>query len=47
MGLPTIAGQTRSSRAAWRSSASDLSYLTVDPARAPYPCRRARAALPL
>jgi hypothetical protein len=30
MGLPTIAGQTRSGRAAWRSSASDLSYLTVD-----------------
>ena len=30
MGLPTIGGQTRSSRAAWRSSASDLSYLTVD-----------------
>ena len=30
MGLPTISGETGSSRAAWRSSASDLSYLTVD-----------------
>jgi hypothetical protein len=30
MGLPTISGQNRSSRAAWRSSASDLSFLTVD-----------------
>jgi hypothetical protein len=30
MGLPTIGGETWSSRAAWRSSASDLSYLEVD-----------------
>jgi len=30
MGLPTIGGETGSSRAAWRSSASDLSFLTVD-----------------
>jgi hypothetical protein len=30
MGLPTISGENRSSRAAWRSSASDLSFLTVD-----------------
>jgi hypothetical protein len=30
MGLPTIGGEGWSSRAAWRSSASDLSYLTVD-----------------
>jgi hypothetical protein len=30
MGLPTIGGETLSSRAAWRSSASDLSFLTVD-----------------
>ena len=30
MGLPTIGGENRSSRAAWRSSASDLSYLVVD-----------------
>lgn len=30
MGLPTIGGEGRSSRAAWRSSASDLSFLTVD-----------------
>jgi hypothetical protein len=30
MGLPTIGGETWSSRAAWRSSASDLSYLIVD-----------------
>jgi hypothetical protein len=30
MGLPTIARESWSSRAAWRSSASDLSYLTVD-----------------
>jgi hypothetical protein len=31
MGLPTIGGENRSSRAAWRSSASDLSFLVVDP----------------
>jgi hypothetical protein len=30
MGLPTISGENRSSRSAWRSSASDLSYLAVD-----------------
>ena len=30
MGLPTIGGENISSRAAWRSSASDLSFLTVD-----------------
>jgi len=30
MGLPTIRREGWSSRAAWRSSASDLSYLTVD-----------------
>ncbi|HYE26765.1 MAG TPA: beta-propeller domain-containing protein [Allosphingosinicella sp.] len=30
MGLPTIRGETWSSRAAWRSSASDLSFLRVD-----------------
>ena len=30
MGLPTIAREGWSSRAPWRSSASDLSYLTVD-----------------
>ena len=30
MALPTIGGETWSSRAAWRSSASDLSYLIVD-----------------
>lgn len=30
MGLPTIGGETWSSRAAWRSSASDLSFLKVD-----------------
>ena len=30
MGLPTIGGETWSSRAPWRSSASDLSYLVVD-----------------
>jgi hypothetical protein len=30
MGLPTVMREGRSSRAAWRSSASDLSYLTVD-----------------
>jgi hypothetical protein len=30
MGLPTISGENRSSRASWRSSASDLSFLTVD-----------------
>lgn len=30
MGLPTIGGERWSSRAPWRSSASDLSYLTVD-----------------
>ena len=30
MGLPTIGGENASSRAAWRTSASDLSYLTVD-----------------
>jgi len=30
MGLPTIGGESWSSRAAWRSSASDLSYLIVD-----------------
>lgn len=30
MGLPTVSGETRSSRAPWRSSASDLSFLTVD-----------------
>lgn len=30
MGLPTIGGENYSSRAAWRSSASDLSFLTVD-----------------
>ena len=30
MGLPTIGGESWSSRAAWRSSASDLSYLVVD-----------------
>lgn len=30
MGLPTIMREGWSSRAAWRSSASDLSYLTVD-----------------
>jgi hypothetical protein len=30
MGLPTISGENRSSRAPWRSSASDLSFLTVD-----------------
>jgi hypothetical protein len=30
MGLPTIGGETLSSRAPWRSSASDLSFLTVD-----------------
>jgi hypothetical protein len=30
MGLPTIGGESISSRAAWRSSASDLSFLTVD-----------------
>ncbi|HTU11158.1 MAG TPA: beta-propeller domain-containing protein [Allosphingosinicella sp.] len=30
MGLPTIVREGWSSRAAWRSSASDLSYLTVD-----------------
>jgi hypothetical protein len=30
MGLPTIGGETWSSRAPWRSSASDLSFLSVD-----------------
>lgn len=30
MGLPTISAENISSRAAWRSSASDLSFLTVD-----------------
>jgi hypothetical protein len=30
MGLPTLGRQSRSSRAAWRSSASDLSFLAVD-----------------
>ena len=30
MGLPTIGGETGSSRAEWRSSASDLSFLAVD-----------------
>jgi hypothetical protein len=30
MGLPTISREGASSRAAWRSSASDLSFLTVD-----------------
>jgi hypothetical protein len=30
MGLPTISGEGGSNRAAWRSSASDLSFLTVD-----------------
>lgn len=30
MGLPTISGENRSSRAAWRSSASDLSFVTVN-----------------
>ena len=30
MGLPTIGGERWSSRAPWRSNASDLSYLTVD-----------------
>jgi hypothetical protein len=30
MGLPTISNERWSSRAPWRSSASDLSYLTVD-----------------
>jgi hypothetical protein len=30
MGLPTVGNESWSSRAAWRSSASDLSYLTVD-----------------
>lgn len=30
MGLPTISGENRSSRAAWRSSSSDLSFITVD-----------------
>jgi hypothetical protein len=30
MGLPTISGENRSSRAAWRSSSSDLSFVTVD-----------------
>lgn len=30
MGLPTISGENRSSRAAWRSSSSDVSFLTVD-----------------
>jgi hypothetical protein len=30
MGLPTIGGESWSSRAPWRSSASDLSYLVVD-----------------
>lgn len=30
MGLPTISGENRSSRAAWRSSSSDISFLTVD-----------------
>jgi hypothetical protein len=30
MGLPTIGGEGRSNRAAWRSSASDLSFLIVD-----------------
>ena len=30
MGLPTISGEGPSNRAEWRSSASDLSFLTVD-----------------
>jgi len=30
MGLPTISAENISSRASWRSSASDLSFLTVD-----------------
>jgi hypothetical protein len=30
MGLPTVGGETRSSRAPWRSSASDLSFIVVD-----------------
>lgn len=30
MGLPTIGGETWSSRSAWRSAASDLSFITVD-----------------
>jgi hypothetical protein len=33
MGLPTISRETWSNRAAWRSTASDLSYLRVDRAR--------------
>ncbi|HKR24672.1 MAG TPA: beta-propeller domain-containing protein, partial [Allosphingosinicella sp.] len=30
MGLPTVSGEAADSRAAWRSRASDLSFLTVD-----------------
>jgi hypothetical protein len=30
MGLPTISGEGASNRAAWRSSASDLSFITID-----------------
>ena len=47
MGLPTISGEGGSNRAAWRSSASDLSFLTVDRRGRLTPGRRARAALQL